>query len=156
MALQNINYAIEQSIVNYLSSSFYTTGSFLNQLQVSGSNVQFYSYVSNQDKLSEEMQAQAVPVVVVKCQNANEVIYSSRVYEMQVEVSCLEIAADTTIFGQLPEYVFNEFVASPTASINFTNNVVSVYQVRINGFDEDIDTDTIKSVGNFTIIGGLI
>lgn len=152
MALQHITYAIEQSIVNYLSSSFSTPGTFLNQLQISGSNVQFNGGQSNNDKQETSMGS---PVVTVKCTSATEVTFNSRVYDMNVAVECAEIAADTQILGQLPEYIFNEFNDSITGSINFTNNVISVYQVKTNSFDQNIEQDSILSIGNFSIIGGL-
>lgn len=149
MAYQTINCAIETSITNYLSNSFWTAGTFLNQLQQSGSVVNFYQGMSN------ALMAESSSIVVVDCQSANEMVFNSRNFEMNVVVHVNEIAADTTILGQTPEYIFNEFVASDTASINFTNDVISVYQVQIQGFDQSINEDSIHSVGNFRIVGGL-
>lgn len=149
MAYQSINFAIESSIVNYLSSSYWTDGTFLNQLQQSGSIVNFYQGINNTPM------HESSSIVYVSCGNANEIVFNSRVCEMNVTVAVEEIAADTSILGQTPEYIFNEFVNSVTASANFTNNVICVYQVQIQGFDQHIVEDTIQSIGNFRIVGGL-
>ena len=147
---RSINYTIENSIVNYLSNSYYSSGSYLNKLQQSGSNVMFYAGIGNVD-ISDTSSA-----VVVNCINASEVAYNTRVYAMDVEVNCGEMAYDTAVLGQLPMYVFNEFVSSSVAAANFTNNNIAVYQCQIMGFDQNINGDAIHSKGVFRIVGGLI
>ena len=151
---KNINHTIEHSIVNYLSTSFTTPGNFLNQLNLSGSLVQFYTSLNPIDKSEAS-------TVVVYCRSANEIAYNTRVYDMTVDVTCGEIAYDiattgSTQLGQLPMYIFNEFVSSSVARGNFTDNNISVYQVQIQGFDQDVNEDAIQSKGTFRIIGGLI
>jgi hypothetical protein len=155
MALQSINYAIENSIVTYLSSSYATNGAWLNQLALSGSNTFFYTGINNMDIAT----VTGSSVVVVECNNVSEVAFNTRVYAMDVDVTCCEIAYDMQAnnipLGQMPNYIFNEFVSSSVAAPNFTNNVISVYQVQIMGFNQSIGQDTIESKGSFRIVGGL-
>jgi hypothetical protein len=103
------NYALELSIVDYLQSQTTVSGSLL-----SGSVATFYTGIGNVDLASES-------AVIVDASEFDEGDAYSRNYTFTVNITVKEIAADTTTLGTLAQAVFNEFVNSPTAKVNFTN-----------------------------------
>jgi len=127
------NYAIEQSICNYLSASAVTSGSIL-----SGSIFTTYTGIGNVDLAS-------VPSVIVDASDTREEPYFSRNYEFTVKVYVKEMAEETNQLGVLAQKIFNEFVDSNTAKNNFSNIAynINIWAVITSGMTPSFSGDAL-------------
>ena len=147
MSLSVINYAIEQSIVSYLSGSLSNPSSSLYNNTAS-----FYTGINNDDLNA--------PAVIVNAGESREVVLNSQVYEVMVDVEVKEMAWDTNVLGSLALNVFNEFYTLPdgTNSASKWNNSTynfNAIQVQTIGSRHTVHGDALINTGTFRFVCGL-
>ena len=146
----NPGHNLELSIVNYLSGSTLNPSSLLN-----GVTASFYCGYDNVDLDNP-------PIVIVDCNEANELYFNTRNYEFITRVFVKEMAADTSgsVLGALAQAVMNEFVNSTSACQNFTNTGsynIAVWQCQtLTPFRSELQDDALITEGQFRIIGALV
>lgn len=141
--------ALEQSFVNYLSSSVSNPSSSLYQ-----QTGYFYTGMGNSDKVQ-------VPAITVMATDCREVYYGSQIYEATVEIFVTEMAADVSA-QQMSQYaanVFNEIFTqcgynNPS---KWNNTALNFYAFQVQTIDlmHSVSEDALISTGRFRIIGGL-
>jgi hypothetical protein len=159
---QELNYALELAIVNYLNGLTGVSGSLL-----SSSNATFFTGLNNVDMNMS-------PLVIVDCYDTREVIFDTNVYELSVKIGVFEMSADTlgssaggtgNPLGTLAGAVFNEFLNSYSASYNVssaslasTASHINVWQCnKVNGsFTREISDDAVTNIGDFKFIGASV
>jgi len=146
MSIATPNYSVEQSICAYLASQNTVSGSLL-----SGSNITYYTGIGNVDVID-------APAVIVDASDSREVVTFSRCYEFNTKITVKEMAADVSSLGVTAESVFNEFVNTNSASVNFTNPAynISVWQVQTMGMTPSFNGDALMNTIDVKIIGALV
>lgn len=134
----------EAGIAAYISSS-------INSMSAS-----VYTGMDNEDRLP--------PAITVFCQSANEVVFNSRNYEFDVNITVKEMAADSTLTdystlaGNVLAYFTDSMIGSQALSQYCQGNGIgiNIYQIRISGYNQETMGDTWINNFNFKFIGALV
>ena len=144
-------------ILNPMSVCEVSIASFLSSSLNSGSlSANIYTGIDNEDRVA--------PAVSVWCQSSSEVVFNSRNYEFDVNITVKDMAADDTIsnFSTIAGNVLSYFTdsVSATAAINLYNTTnsfgIRFWQIRINGYGQETTGDTWVNNFNFKFIGALV
>ena len=142
-----VNYAIENSIRDYLTGSMSNSSSSMYKTTAS-----IFTGIGNTDKVA--------PYVCVNADNSHEFIPYTQLYETMVDVEVREMAYDTTTIGTLAEKVFNEFynLCGSNPSNKFVNIGYNYACLNVQTLDSQhtVEGDTLVHKGTFKFIGGLV
>ena len=143
----SLNYACEESIVDYLIS-------VCDPLETTAS---YYTGIGN----VEDLQA---PAVVVSCDSGYETVYLSNVYDLNVNISIKEMAADsvtgslgTGSLGRLTANIYNAVCNSSLKYMLNNNNQrnFSTYFVQKTNSNHSIREDALISEIGLRLVGSL-
>jgi hypothetical protein len=151
--IPNPSARVEQVVLAYISSSLSGQG-------LLDPSTNWYTGLAVSDK--------AGPAVVVACNQAQEVYFNSRVYRFDIDVTCKQIAFDSTtssaVSGSMINLagnvnaLFGESVTSSLA-INLTtasgSNDFWVYQTQAQGFEQSRIEDAWLSNLKLEVVGML-
>jgi phage-related tail fiber protein len=146
----SLNYALEKSVTNFLSASVSDASSSLYQVTSS-----FMTGIGNVD-----IDETKIPGVKVACSSMNETYMNTGVYEASVDITVIEMAADTANLGELAYNVFNVF-NNPnqiTKAINFSNTgsyQFATWQIRTPQFRTEVSGDALINTGTYIFICAL-
>ena len=142
MPVSSINRSVEETVIDYLIAA-------IDPLELTAS---YYSGAGN----IQDLQA---PAVIVSANDGNEVYYSSNVWEMMVNISIKEMAADTNLssVGVLAQEIGAAFVnpnreyyLNTTGSWNFVT-----YQCQNLSNRHSVEGDALISELSLRIVGTL-
>ena len=146
----SLNYALEKSVTGFLSASVMNVSSSLYQVTAS-----FMTGIGNTD-----IDETKIPGVKVACPSMVETYISTGVYDAQVDITVIEMAADTADLGELAFNVFNVFndKNQMNNAVNFSNTGsyhFATWQVRTPQFRTEVSGDCLMNVGTYTFICAL-
>ena len=136
----------EQTLATLISGSLNSSGS-----QFIGTTC--YTGMDNEDRVS--------PAVSVWCRDASEVVFNSRCYAFDVELSVKEMAADNTKldYSNIAGNVFSYFADSVSGSANInsvTGSGFSVWQCQMMGYGSNVTGDAWNSTFTLKLIGAIV
>lgn len=133
----------EQALVSYISSSLNGSASV-------------YAGLDNADKLNP-------PCVIVAVKDAQEVVFNTRNYRFNVDITVKEIASDETkedfcwIAGNVASYFTDSITGSAALNTYFSESRIglNLYQIQIVDFNQAHEGDAWSNNFNFNFIGAL-
>jgi hypothetical protein len=153
----------EQTVLAYISSSLYNGGQYYNTngTLVSGSLIdpatQFYTGIANTDVEG--------PAILVACNSATEVVFQSRVYRLNLDISTRMMAYDSSTSSNVTSSaislggnVASLFSNTPTATQGINNQFsgLAAIQVQVMDFkNEKIEDSWISNI-NCDLIATLV
>jgi len=147
MYIPTPNLKTEQAICTFISASINASGSGFTDVNV-------YTGIDNEDKTP--------PAVVVWCKNSQEVVFNSRCYAFDVDITVKEIAADNTVsdYDSLSGNIFSYFADSISGSAAILNNSsitgIRFWQIQMIGYDNNVSGDTWNNTLSVKLIGALV
>jgi hypothetical protein len=114
--------------------------------------VNVYTGIDNEDRTP--------PAVTVWCKGINEVVFNSRCYAFDVDITVKEMAADTIVddYSSLAGNVFAYFAdsVSGSAALTSTTTGLRVWQIQMVSYDNNVSGDTWTNNLSLKLIGALV